>query len=152
VVVASSQVAARISPAQDRTIVVNDAPERGMTHSLRLADHAIPKDDAVAVLLADKPLVTGDLVARISAALEAGADVAFPERDGVPGHPVGFSAQARVLIDALPDGDTLQKLRDDPRLRRCPIRLDDRGAYVDIDTPDDYRRLQGTEGAIQNPG
>ena len=144
VVVAAPDLAETLSrrlALWQRHVVVNHAPERGMSHSLRLADHAISAERAVAVLLGDKPLVTRALVERTIAALDAGTDVAFPQRDGVPGHPVVLSPRARGLIDTLRDGDTLHVLRDDPRLLRKPLPIDDDGAYVDIDTEADYRRL-----------
>ena len=123
----------------DVRTIVNDAPERGMAHSLKLANREIPNDRRIAVLLGDKPLVTATLVRRLLEAEQA--DVVFPERNGVPGHPVVFSARARRLIDMLPDGDTLQRLRDDPSLTRHAVPIEDDGAYVDVDTEEDYRKL-----------
>jgi molybdenum cofactor cytidylyltransferase len=127
------------SAQDDIEVIVNDEPERGMAHSLRLADQAIPSDRAIGVLLGDKPLVTKALVRTLIAVDDA--DVIFPERNGVPGHPVVFSAKARALIVDLPDGDTLQRLRDDPSVTRHAVPVADDGAYVDVDTEDDYRRL-----------
>ncbi len=120
-------------------MVVNDEPERGMAHSLRLADQAISSDRAIAVLLGDKPLVTAELVRTLIAVDDA--DVVFPERNGVPGHPVVFSPKARALIAGLPDGDTLQRLRDDPSVTRHAVPVADDGAYADVDTEEDYHRL-----------
>src|SRR5579875_1470223 len=123
----------------DIEVVVNDEPERGMAHSLRLADQAISSDRAIAVLLGDKPLVTAELVRTLIAVDDA--DVVFPERNGVPGHPVVFSPKARALIAGLPDGDTLQRLRDDPSVTRHAVPVADDGAYADVDTEEDYHRL-----------
>jgi len=122
-------------------VVLNDQPERGMAHSLRLANAEVPKSHALAVLLADKPLVNAALLQRL---LDApGADVVFPVRGTIPGHPVIFSARARELIESLPDGDTLRLLREDVRLTRFALPTEDDGAFVDVDTEEDYRALRG---------
>jgi CTP:molybdopterin cytidylyltransferase MocA len=144
VVIASSAIVSavprlrRFAPTLGMTNV-NDAPERGMAHSLRLANREVPAEHRIAVLLGDKPLVSGALVRNLLAVDDA--DVVYPVRSGVPGHPVIFSPRARALIDALPDGDTLQRLRDDPSLTRHGVPVDDDAAYADVDTEEDYRGL-----------
>ena len=138
--VTSSEIARRFRRSNVK-FILNDQPERGMAHSLRLANRAISAERTIAVLLGDKPLVTRGLVAQTLAGLDPSADVAFPTRDAAPGHPVVLSSRARALIAELRDGDTLHLLRDDPRLVRRPIPIDDDGAYLDIDTEADYRKL-----------
>jgi molybdenum cofactor cytidylyltransferase len=128
----------------DLRVIVNDAPQLGMSHSLALADAAIAnRTSALAVLLVDTPLVDAPLLARIAAA-RGDADVAFPVRCGVPGHPVIFGPRARALIGALPAGDTLRELRDHPNLRRVCIETEDDAPFIDVDTPDDFNELPGT--------
>jgi len=121
-------------------IVINDQPQRGMAQSLRLANAEIPKSHAIAVFLADKPLVSAELLQNLLDAPEA--DVVFPIRAGIAGHPVIFSARARTLIESLPDGDTLQTLRNNARLSQRPVPTQDDGAFVDVDTEADYRALR----------
>ncbi|HEY4434101.1 MAG TPA: NTP transferase domain-containing protein [Candidatus Cybelea sp.] len=135
VLVAGGAVAEALRHRDDLTLIVNSEPQRGMAHSLALADAAISPDDALIVLLGDKPLVTEGLIAALCAAL-AGADVAYPvhARSGVPGHPVVFAPGARRRIATLPDGDTLHVLRGDPQLVRRPLRSEDEGAFFDVDT------------------
>jgi CTP:molybdopterin cytidylyltransferase MocA len=130
VVVASPALAPTIPAATGRTVVVNDAPERGMSHSLRLADAALGGADCpLIVLLADTPYVDRPLVDRVAAAL-GDADVAYPVRAGAAGHPVVFGPRARREIAALPDGDT--------------VRLNEpgEGPFLDVDTPDDYAEIE----------
>jgi CTP:molybdopterin cytidylyltransferase MocA len=136
IVVASPDVAAALGTVPGLRIVRNDAPERGMTHSLRLADAAAEAGAALAVVLADTPFVDGDLLARVVAA-RARADVAYPVRDGRPGHPVVFGPRPRAALAGLADGDTLRDLRADPRWSRVEVPVDDDRPFLDVDTPAD---------------
>lgn len=140
ILVASPLVARALGAGRRVHVVENTQPDLGMAHSLRLADAAAPAG-ALLVFLGDKPLVTPDLAQSIlSIALRAGADVAFPQRDGVGGHPVYFSAAARANI-ATVTGDTLQQVRDAPGLRRLAIPIEDEGAYFDVDDPGVFATL-----------
>jgi CTP:molybdopterin cytidylyltransferase MocA len=56
---------------------------------------------------------------------------------GRPGHPVRFGARARAALDALPDGDTLRRLRDDPAFSRTTFVVEDAATQRDLDTPAD---------------
>ena len=134
-VVAASEVAGYLSGRAGIDVIVNDAPQRGMAHSLALADAAIPPDRSIVVLLGDKPLASERLVEAVCAQ-GAQADVVFPRdpHSGEPGHPVLFSARARAKIAELPDGDSLRSIRDDPALVRVELSIADRGAYLDVDT------------------
>lgn len=136
VVVAGAQVAEHVR-ALNAGVLLNESPQRGMAHSLALANAHIPSGAALIVLLGDKPLVTPQLITLIADAL-ADAGVAFPvhPRTREPGHPVIFSPRARTKISLLPDGDALRALRDDPALVRREVATEDRGAYFDIDTAD----------------
>jgi len=133
VVVGPPELEPHIYPAR---LVENLAPERGMAHSLRLADAAIDADDAILVLLADMPYVTRELVDWV---LEAGrhCDIAYPEHASVGGHPVFFSQIARAKIKGLADGDTIKALRDDATFSNTKLNFDGPSAYRDVDTPSD---------------
>jgi molybdenum cofactor cytidylyltransferase len=138
-VVGSSDVLAAID---DPNIVriENTEPERGMVHSLRLANAAIDPSSALVVLLADKPLVTRTLIDLVAGSAD-GVDICYPIRAGVGGHPVVFSPNARRLVATLADGDSLQALRDDPSLSRRTVETADPGAFVDVDDPEALRGL-----------
>ena len=112
-----------------------------MAHSIVLADALTEPERAILVLLGDKPLVSRALV---DAVLEGarGVDICFPERDGVGGHPVFFSARARERFAELPMGDSLRALRDHPALRRRTLPIDDIGAYADVDDPEALERVR----------
>jgi len=134
-VVAGHEVAAYLAQREAIMVVRNDKPERGMTHSLALANEAIARDAALIVMLGDKPLVSPQIIESLCEASHD-ADITFPREPhtGEPGHPVVFSPRARVKIPSLPDGDSLRAVRDDPSLVRREIAVADLGAYFDIDT------------------
>lgn len=136
-IVCSDEVALFLAGRFDIGLVRNDEPERGMAHSLSLANRAIEDDVAIGVLLADKPLVSEQLIETILHASHV-ADVTYPERDGEPGHPVVLSLRARRLIDRLPPGDTLRFLRNNPELTARAVETDDGGAFFDVDTMDAF--------------
>jgi len=124
--------------APDMRVVLNAEPERGMTHSLLLGLAAVPQDSPFGVLLGDKPFLRRSTLERMERALD-GFDVAYPvDAAGVPGHPVLFSPRARGLVDALPDGDTISVVRDDPSLQRRIVEVADDGAFRDFDEPAEW--------------
>jgi molybdenum cofactor cytidylyltransferase len=133
IVVAGPQVAGYLFHRSDVTVLRNDAPELGMTHSLRLANRAIPAETAMVVLLGDKPLISASLIESVCRAPDE-FDLAYPVRDGIPGHPVALSPRGRRCIDALPPGDTLRLLRDRAELRQGAMPTEDDGAFFDVDT------------------
>ena len=144
VVVVSPALAGEVPAAEGWRVVLNEHPDRGMSHSLALADAAVhDRGVPLVVLLADTPGVDAGLVERVVAALDAGADVAYPVRNGVGGHPVAFGPRARAMIAALPAGDTLRRLRDHPELTRATIAVSGPEPFVDVDTRADYERLSG---------
>jgi CTP:molybdopterin cytidylyltransferase MocA len=140
VVVASAAVAAELAASGAAVRVLrNDEPERGMNHSLRLADAAIPAGEPIAVLLADLPDCDAAAVARVVDAYDEHADVVVPRAAGRLGHPVVFGPGAREKIAALGEGDGLHRVRDDAALRRRIVEAGDARAFDDIDTDDDLR-------------
>ncbi|MGA7357127.1 MAG: NTP transferase domain-containing protein [Candidatus Cybelea sp.] len=133
VVVAGSEVAAYLAGRTGLTVLRNDEPRLGMSHSLKLANHFVAGGSAIVVLLGDKPLVTAALIERVCNAA-GDADMVYPARGAQPGHPVFLSPRARERIDDLPNGDSLRTLRDDVRLRVHAVEIEDEGAFFDVDT------------------
>lgn len=142
VIVASPQIARHLSDRDESwQILVNEEPELGMSHSLQLANANIAKERAIAVVPADLALIEPQHVRSI-AELADGYDVTFPvSPEGVPGHPVIFSAEARARIAALTAGDTIRNLRDDSALERNPVVIAERWPFTDIDRESDLANL-----------
>ena len=130
VVVGAPELGAHAGAAR---FVENPNPDRGMSHSLRLANAAIEETDGLLVLLGDMPYMTRAIVDAVMAAA-ADSDVCYPKFAGIGGHPVYFSPAARAKIPQLADGDTLRRLRNDATLLRRAVTLREAGAYADIDT------------------
>jgi molybdenum cofactor cytidylyltransferase len=143
--------------ARDRlpvTLVLNPDPARGQLSSLQ---------EAIAVLLprasrgllmcpVDQPLVGEPTVRRVMEAwLRTGAPIVRPSRAGRHGHPVLFDA--RVLPE-LRVADLAEGARPVVRAHAgdaCDVETDDAGAFEDIDTPDDYRRVFGVDLSVPRP-
>lgn len=130
-------------------LVANPAPARGQLSSLVVGlDALAPDDDAVLVTIVDLPLVSVDTVRRVIAGWRpTRAPIARPAHENRHGHPVVFAAELfeelRRADPALGARAVLERHR--PRIVDVPI--DDPGAYDDIDTPEDYRRIIGDPGA-----
>ena len=136
VIVCSEQTMPAAQALHARTIL-NREPERGMAHSLRLANREIARERPILVLPADLLLVEPHHLADF-AALANDADVLHPVRsDGAPGHPVYFSSRARTLIEELRDNEPIAKLRDRAGLSRTTVTIDEAWPYRDVDQPGD---------------
>lgn len=143
VVVPTRLRAAAVQMMPRAEVATNDEPERGMTHSLRVGLSAIPANEPFGVLLGDMPAMTEATIARTEALLADGIDVAFPVRtDGVPGHPVVFSARSRPVVDALREGDTLRHARNDALLVRATWTCTDASAFLDLDVPAEWEAFR----------
>ena len=121
-------------------IVVNPEGEGDMASSVRTGRAALPTEaSGVLVALCDYPLV---LSATISTLLTAHRET--PERIIIPcheeerGHPLLFP---RTILDELTHHLILRDLvRREPSRIRC-LAVNDPGVLLDMDTPDDYRRI-----------
>jgi molybdenum cofactor cytidylyltransferase len=83
------------------------------------------------------PYVRPETIAKIAAALAAGAPIAAPTYRGERGHPVGMSAQFRGALQALRgDEGARSVLKQNADLVQL-IDVDDPGVCRDIDTPAD---------------
>ncbi len=129
-------------------IVLNHDSSRGQLSSLLTGLQAIdrPGVEALLMTLVDIPLVGVSTVrALLDAYAQSRAPIVRPSRpgDSAHGHPVIFD---RSLFDDLRGADPGAGARPVVRARAAEIRdvaVDDPGAFLDIDTPADYRRVFG---------
>ena len=137
-------VSERVLPyVRDRaaTIVLNEWPELGMAHSLRLANERIDAAASLLAMPADLALIEPEHVA-IVAAYCGQYDVVYPrDARGVPGHPVAFSPRARAAIAALAPGEPIRTVRDREGLSRRVLAIDAPWPYRDVDRPGDLEGL-----------
>jgi molybdenum cofactor cytidylyltransferase len=124
--------------------VLNEGYEAGQLSSLLTGLRAIdrPGVNAMLLTLVDVPLVAA---ATIQAVLEryrtTRAPVVRPVRGGLHGHPVLID---RSLFEEIRAADPLHGVKPIIRAHATPVGdvgVDDEGAFRDIDTPDDYRRV-----------
>lgn len=111
---------------------------------LRTADR--PGVRGVLVTLVDVPLITPATVRAVLEGFRAGsgrATIVRPSRGGRHGHPVLFD---RALFDELRRADPAGGAKSVVRAHSAAvldIEVPDEGAFIDIDTPEDYERYIG---------
>jgi len=126
--------------------VVNPDPSRGQLSSLLAALAVVDRPGVTGMLvtLVDVPLVTAATVEALLAAYRASrAPVVRPARAGRHGHPVIFD---RAVFDALRAADLAAGAKAVVQARLgevLDVSVDDAGAFLDVDTPDDYARAFG---------
>lgn len=127
-------------------LVVNPEPVRGQLSSLLVGLGAVdhPGIGAMLVTLVDVPLVSAETVrALLKAYQRTRAPIVRPQREGHHGHPVIFD---RSLFAELRRADMRVGAKAVIRSHHAEIvdvDVDDGGAFLDIDTPDDYERVFG---------
>lgn len=127
----------------DTRVVVNQAPDRGQVTSLWAGMDAAPLADASGLLLTlvDVPLVTTATVRTVVDAYAARgpALIVRPAIGDRHGHPVVFAPalfnELRTVDPALGAKAVLRRHASDVH----DVPVDDRGAIIDIDTPEEYR-------------
>jgi molybdenum cofactor cytidylyltransferase len=125
-------------------VVFNPAYQQGQMSSLvagldALAPHHV---DAVMVALVDHPLVRAStVVTLVSAYHRTRAPVVRPVYRGRRGHPVIFAASIWPALRAAPAGEGARGVVRSLGDAVCDVEVDDAGVTIDVDTPEDYRRL-----------
>jgi CTP:molybdopterin cytidylyltransferase MocA len=118
--------------------VANDAPEQGMSRSLRLGLAAVPPDaGAAVVLLADQPTIDVEHLRSLDG-WRGATPVVATRADGVLGPPALLEREAFGLAESIGwDQGLRDLLRADPTLV-TPVT---RSPLPDVDTPDDLERI-----------
>ena len=115
--------------------------EEGQSGTLRGAVARLPPFDAVLVVLADLPEITGEDMATVIAARAAHPDALIwrgATPDGKPGHPILFDGSLRPRFDALSGDDGGAALVKPLTDRTVLVRFSDGRARLDLDTPEDW--------------
>jgi molybdenum cofactor cytidylyltransferase len=128
-------------------VVVNAAYETGQLSSVLAALSAIDRPGVRAFLmtLVDVPLVAASTVRAVLERYRAtGVPIVRPVRGNAHGHPVLID---RSLFEPLRSSDASLGARSIVRAHASPtgdVAVDDEGAFLDIDTPEEYARAFGT--------
>lgn len=127
--------------------VTNPQPERGQLSSLLVALDAAEAladpVDAVIVTPVDHPRVRpGTIRTLLGAASASGAPVTRPVTPGGRGHPVVFAREVFGMLRGTPSDQGARAVVRALGSRVCDVEVADPGVTDDIDTPEDYRRLQ----------
>jgi molybdenum cofactor cytidylyltransferase len=139
----AAAISAAIAPRPRVRLVTNPDFESGQLTSLLAGLRAIdrPGVDAMLVTLIDSPLISSVTVERLlRARRERRALIARPAAGNLHGHPVMFG---RELFDELRRADPTQGAKSVVHAHVSDIievQADGDGAFVDIDTPEDYER------------
>ena len=147
VVAADDDAVAALAREAGAATVVNDAPERGLSSSLRCGLAALgPDAGAAVVLLGDQPLVRPDVVAALVAAWRDGRGVVvrprYADAYSEPGHPVLLDRSVWPLADRL-EGDAGLGLLLPPGSPEVAL-IDVAGRNPDVDTPAELDTLEGS--------
>ena len=149
VVIGGDAAAVRASlPCEDASITAVDNPryEEGQLSSLLVGLAAVERQDnveAVMVTLVDLPLISPSTVRSVLDAYRAkpGAPLVRPRRGNRYGHPVIFN---NSIFEELRRADPSMGAKPVVRAHAAEevnVDVDDEGAFIDIDTPEDYERF-----------
>jgi molybdenum cofactor cytidylyltransferase len=138
---------AELARAAGVETVANDAPDRGLSSSLRLGLASLEADAGAAILLlADQPLVRLDVLAGLVEAWRERRGVLirprYADAPGEPGHPVLADRSVWPLAERL-EGDAGFAAVISPHSPGADF-IDVAGRNPDVDTPADLHTLEGS--------
>jgi len=125
-------------------VVVNQDYGQGMASSLRAGLSAVgPHIDASLIVLADQPFTRSETLNRIvDRYLDSNAQIVIPSYKGFRGNPVLLDRSVFTEVMAL-DGDIGCRAVFGSHLEGIvKVEVEDVGVLLDIDSKDDYERLQ----------
>ena len=128
----------------DITFVENPAYRDGQSTSLHAGIAALPPSAAGAVvMLGDQPLVTAvELERLVTAARASGAQIAAARYGGVRGNPVYFARSCFPELLAVTGDEGGRGVIARHADAVAWVEMTDPDAALDMDTPDDYARVQ----------
>ena len=130
---------ATVPPPPGVTAVVNDAPEEGMSRSLRLGLAAVPEEATAAlILLADQPTVAPAVLSQLLLA-RGERPIVAARAAGLLGPPVLLERSAFGMADVTAGDQGLRDLIRGNRHLVTPVEVGEHAP--DVDTPADLERL-----------
>lgn len=135
-------------------ITVNPDYEQGMFTSIRAGLRAIldlGDFDAFLLHTGDVPEIPEGTVDLLCEAFEPGrADIVLPDYGGRGGHPALYSMTYAhwILFEDYPEGMRSLLQEEKERVRR--VRTEDKGVLIDLDTPEDYKRIMSEQQTIRH--
>ena len=152
VVIGGDAAAVRASlPRDDAQIsaVENPRYEEGQLSSLLVGLAAVEQrydnEEAVMMTLVDLPLISAATVRAVRDAFLAnpGAPLVRPRRGGRYGHPVIFNRSIFGELRRADPSTGAKPVVHAHAAEEVNVDVDDEGAFIDIDTPEDYERWIG---------
>lgn len=127
-------------------VLINASPSRGQLSSLQVAIAAVTATtEAIVVLPVDVPQVRADTIrALVAAWTRTRLPVVRPSRDGRHGHPVVLSRRLFAELSATPLSEGAKPVVRRHATPEGDVDTADEGAFVDVDTAEDYARVFGT--------
>ena len=123
-------------------VIYNPDYEQGMITSLQAGIRALPHEATAALLfLVDHPLVQRDTIELLVRNVAPGR-IILPTFQGRRGHPVLFASDIfqEILSLTTSQGANIVVRKDPTRV--VEVSVDFPGILVDVDTPEDFRKLQ----------
>jgi probable phosphoglycerate mutase len=129
-------------------VITNPGYDQGMFSSLRMGMLGLdPGVTRFFVLPADVPLVRPETIGRLlrqgRVARGGAAEVVYPLRAGVEGHPPLLGGALRAEIRAADPPGGLRELLLGHAAASAVVEVDDPGVLLDADTPEDLARIRG---------
>ncbi|WP_298014508.1 nucleotidyltransferase family protein [uncultured Aquabacterium sp.] len=118
-----------------------DGAEAGMGVTLAAGVRSTSQAGGWVIALGDMPAIHPGTLAAVVQALRDGASIVAPYHGGQRGHPVGFSRTWFEALTALAGDAGARDLLRTHSGHLTRIDVDDLGCVLDVDTPDDLRRL-----------
>ena len=136
--------------AEDVTVLINPAPERGYASSLAIALDALGRaepdslrEGPFCLMLGDLPTARAHDMARLRSAFErrpSGYTALAPRRDGRYGHPIFLEGVWRGRLRAAAGDRGGRGILEAHKGEVLTVEGED-GFFDDLDTPEDYRRV-----------
>ncbi|MBY0522847.1 MAG: nucleotidyltransferase family protein [Gemmataceae bacterium] len=138
-------------------VLPDETPDMRATVTLGLAHlerrYAPQPDDRWFLMPADHPALDAAVVRQLieTGGSRANPSIIIPTFQGTRGHPVGISWKHVAGIRASPAGQGINVYLRQQRAETLEVPVESASVLIDLDTPDDYRRLAaawGENGAI----